>query len=260
MFSYHNGISFSKDKWSALIRQWGWSILLIFFALSWLALIGSTWAQAEETEKSDDEYSFNWLDTDKKIYVLQNRRYVKTGHPVLSVLAGTGFSNPYRNTINVDGRFAYYWGEQWGLEAFYTYFSNTENSTIQALKASSPQALPNIREINNQYGLQLHFVPWYAKINVFNSILYFDWYFGAGGGMLESAVDTRTRVSETSNFVQQKDFAFFLSTGHQYHLSSSFLVRMDFTGAFYQAPIYGATGENTWYSNLNFGLGVGWKI
>jgi hypothetical protein len=136
-----------------------------------LELFGPSWAKADDSKKNDEEYNFNWLDPDKKIYVLQNRKYLKGGHPILSVLGGVGFSNPYASTYNLDGRFAFYITEVWGIEAFYTYTVNSPNSTLQALGIAAPNTLPNVRQIRAQFGGQLHYVPWYAKINVFNSIL-----------------------------------------------------------------------------------------
>jgi outer membrane beta-barrel protein len=177
-------------------------------------------------------------------------------------MGGIGFSNPYRSTYNLDPRLAYYATESLGIEVFYTLTQNTSNSYAQALfdASGSGTAIPKIREIRGQYGAMIHYVPWYAKINVFNSILYFDWYFGAGAGMVQSYVDTRASKSDAPNYLQQDQFALFFSTGHQYHLSQKIIFRIDVTGAFYQAPINGTTGDSSWYSNFNFGLGLGWRI
>jgi outer membrane beta-barrel protein len=235
---------------------WALRLLICLLAVFWLTLIGVTWAEAADS--ANDEYNFNWLDTDKKIYVLQNRKYLKSGHPLLSVMGGIGFSNPYRSTFNIDPRFAYYFNESWGFEVFYTMSSNTPNNTIQALSIATT-VLPGIREIRSQYGGMVHFVPWYAKINVFNSIIYFDWYFGVGAGQVSSFV-TNVKNPTASDFVQQDLFSLFWATGHQYHVSQSFLIRMDVTSALYQAQINGTSGETSWYSNLNFGIGLGWKL
>jgi hypothetical protein len=207
-----------------------------------------------------DEYNFNWLDPEKKIYVLQNRKYVKTGHPILSVLGGGSMSNSYRTIMNVDGRLAYYMSEWLGVEFFYSQMYNSPNNVIQALGIASPNALPSVREIRGQAGGMVHFVPWYAKINVFNSILYFDWYFGAGLASVSSFVDTRTNVSARSTYTQQNLIGFVLSTGHEYYLSQSFIFRLDCTGVFYNAPINGLSGDSSWYSNITFAAGLGWRL
>ncbi len=262
-------------------KRWKSRFLLgccgILFAALWLVLIAASWSQADDTDSlgsglsgaptparasaADDEYDFSWLDPEKKIYVLQNRKYQKSQRVLLSVMGGPGLSNSYRNTLNVDPRMAYYFNENFGFEAFYTKTFNSENNSFKALtRAVGSGVIPVVREIRSQYGALLHWAPWYAKINMFNQILYFDWYFAAGAGSIQSAVDTRRNGNATANYVNKELFALFLGTGQQFHLSREWVVRLDFTGAFYQAPIYGLDGEKTWFSNFNFGLGIGYRF
>jgi len=213
-----------------------------------------------EASAAESEYNFNWLDPDKKVYVLQNRRYLKAGKPFLSVLGGVGLSNPYRSTYFYDLRGAVYFSESWGLEVFYSGGINSVNNTYLALEQSSPNALPVIREFNNEIGGLLHWVPWYAKINVFNQVLYFDWYLEGGVGQIKSTIDTRIRVSDASTNTTQNFTAFYFGTGHQYHLTENWVVRLDFLGAFYQAMVFGNSGENTWFSKYKFGGGLGYRF
>lgn len=235
-----------------------------FFALLGVFFCLPCWGQAgSETEsKSDPDsgYSFRWLDPDKKIYVLQNRKFLKADRPLVSLMGGVGVSNTYRSTKNLDPRVAYYWSEAFGVEAFFTVTSNSENNAYQALKNASPAALPVVREIRSQLGVLLHWAPWYAKINLFNQILYFDWYFTGGVGSVRSELDTNSISGNPPNFVGDDRFAFFVGTGHQYHLSQSWIARLDFMGAFYRAPLFGTSGENSWFSNYNFNLGIGYRL
>jgi len=249
-------------KPSSRIRPWLVRVLIVLLAVCWLAIIAVAWgaAEAEASEASpraDDEYNFNWLDPDKKIYVLQNRRYTKAMRPMVSVMGGTGFSNPYRTTVSVEPRASFYFTEALGVELRFNYNFNFTNNFARALAVASPSTMPQIREVRMEYGAQLTWVPWYAKINVFNQILYFDWYFNAGGGIVSTAVDTRTSVSQPSDYVIQNLPGLFLSTGHLYHVGHTFLVRLDFTGSFYSAPINGTSGESSIYSNYGIGAGIG---
>src|SRR4051812_8420795 len=107
-----------------------------------LALLSGKVAQAADeasyrsrSPAASDEYNFSWLDPDKKIYVLQNRRYTKAGRALLSGMLNTSIAQPYRNSYGIDARAAYYFSEMWGLEAFYGLFSNSQNSTDEALAA-----------------------------------------------------------------------------------------------------------------------------
>lgn len=269
-----------------LTKEWGLKMGAVLLAMFWLSLVAASWADAGEfggdrkpagdapvvadetasrapasqasasSGDSSDEYNFNWLDPEKKIYVLQNRRYQKANRLMLTAMLGTGFSNPYRETMNVDGRAAYYLSESWGFEAFYTYTANWQNATFNALVGTNTNVQPVVREITGQYGVLLHWVPWYAKINVFNTILHFDWYFSGGAGDMRSNVYSPATPTGSS----QDNFAMYLGTGHIYHVTDSLLVRLDFTSGFYLAPIYGSTGDSSWYSNLSFNAGVGLKL
>jgi len=221
----------------------------------WLALVASSWAEA-----ATDEYNFNWLDTDKKIYVLQNRKFTKAGRALVSGMAGIGLSSAYRDSYQAQGRMAFYFSEMFGVEAFYAYQANTENNTFEALKASAPNTLPYVREVRGQFGGLLHYVPWYAKINVFNWIMYFDWYFSAGAGQVQCKLDKRRNSASAASLHDQNFFGMYAGTGHQYHLTRSLTVRFDFTGVFYRAPLLGDSGTNTWFSNYMISLGAGLRI
>lgn len=241
------------------MKVWFARVGIILLVIAWLILMGSSWAEA--VEKEPLEYSFHWLDPDKKIYVLQNRKYLKSNHLLLSVLGGTGVSNSYRDVLSLDGRASYSFSEAWGFEFFYRGSNHYENNTYKALVHTQMNIFPVIREIDAEYGGMLQWFPWYAKINVFNSILYFDWYFSAGAGQLESVAIQPSNVGATSQTVTpQNFFALYAGTGHQYHLSQSFTVRLDLTGTYYRAPVFGTSGDQTWFSNYNFGIGFGLRI
>lgn len=214
----------------------------------------------DRRQELDPEYRFRWLDPSQDIYVLQNRKYQKKGKALISLMGGVGSSHAYRKNFAIDPRVSYYVSETFGIEAFYTIITNSNNSTYDALINTGTSVIPVIREIKSQYGLLAQWAPWYAKINVFNTILHFDWYFSFGLGMLSSDLDTNTTAGNPPSFVRETDFGFFLGTGHQYHLSEQFIVRIDFTGAFYQAPIFGNSGENTWFSNFTFNVGFGVRL
>lgn len=208
---------------------------------------------------AEDEYNFSWLDPDKKIYVLQNRKYQKAGKVLLSAMVGPGWSNPYRDTFNIDPRLAFYFSENWGIEAFYTVIRNSENTTYTALKKTAATTIPVVREVTAQYGALVHWAPWYAKINFFNWILYFDWYLEGGFGNVNTQVDLNTAAAGKPNFQQQNKFAVFVGTGHQFHLSHHFVARLDVMGAYYNAQPLGNTGDSEWFSNYNFTFGIGFR-
>lgn len=247
--------------WQQVTREWGIRIGLTLLAIVWLTLMAASWADAADNPReTNDDYSFSWLDPEKRIYVLQNRRYAKAHKLMLSLLSGVGVSNPYRTTYNLDPRVAFYFSEAFGIETFYTQTSNKSNTTFNQLQDASPTTWPLVREVRSQMGVTAQWVPWYAKINVFNKILYLDWYFSAGVGTMQTALETRTTAKGASSFTDQSFTAWYFGTGHHYYLNDSFSVRLDFLGAAYRAPVAPTSSTNAWYSNYNFDIGLGWRI
>lgn len=265
-----------QDVWKFRFRSSLLKIALVMISIVWLVIVAASWAESAEREPASDsvsssshvtpiedqsdEYNFNWLDPEKKIYVLQNRRYLKAAHWMPSLMGGVGLSNSYRSVLSVDPRLAYYFSEAFGLEGFYTFSFNSVNNTYKALQQTSPTTLPITREFKNEMGLMAQWVPWYAKINVFNKIIYFDWYFAGGAGELDTRLVSQANTTAPQTYVDQKLFALYAGTGHLYHLSSDLTVRIDFTGSFYKSPLQGNVGESTWFSSYNFEVGFGYRL
>jgi outer membrane beta-barrel protein len=247
-------------------RMWGVRIGVVVLGSLWLFLMAAAWSQAAEPEsspQSSDEYNFKWLDPDKKIYVLQNRRYQKTGHALFSVTGGPDFGgNAYETSWSVTPRLNYFFNESWGIEFFFTASSNSPNNTFAALQNTGAPVFPVIRKLTSEYGGLLYWSPWYAKINVFNEILYFDWLFGVGAGEIESSLVTQTTVAGQPSTTTTGDTraAFFATTGQQFYLSDRFVIRWDLTGMYYSAPIFGTTGNSTLFSDYRFELGLGVRL
>jgi len=234
---------------------------LIVKPILFFLLCGAFFKPFLTTAHANEEYSFDWLDPDKKIYVLQNRKYLKAKRLFLSGMGGLGLSGTYRNSMNAEARMAYYFSETWGIEGFSTFVFNTANNAADALSESSPNSFPVVREVKNQFGGLVHWAPWYAKINVFNSILYFDWYFSGGLGSIQTELQTRAGSTSTATTTtDESKMAYFLGTGHHYHLSESWVVRLDFMGAFYRAKSFGTRGVEAWFSNFNVNLGLSLKL
>jgi hypothetical protein len=90
-----------------------WSICVFLF-LSVLVDISTSYAA------DDDDYNFSWLDPDKKIYVLQNRRYRKANSADIFLMGGLSLGDTYRTVYQVQPRLGYWFNEEMGLEVFYS--------------------------------------------------------------------------------------------------------------------------------------------
>ncbi len=219
---------------------------------------------AVSSAHASDDYDFSWLDPEKKIYVLQNRKFRKTGGVHLSVLGGMGISEPYRQAFQYQPRVGFWFNEDFGLEAFYTGRFNSPNGTYKTFAQAVVGTGPFIREIDSQIGVLLNWAPWYSKINVFNSILYFDWYFSFGLGTMATEIGPREKKDAPNDWTSQNLFAIYLGTGQLFHVSERFSVRLDLLGHFYSAEIYGgkpgAPADKALFSNTSVNLGVGFKL
>ena len=65
-----------------------------------------------------DTYNFSWLDPDKEVYVLQNRRYRKDSRLYVNVGGGIATSGAFVSSGNLQGRIGLFAMEEWGLEFF----------------------------------------------------------------------------------------------------------------------------------------------
>ncbi len=219
------------------------------------------YAPPVSANSSKDDYNFKWLDPEKKIYVLQNRRYTKANHALVSLMAGVSTGSPYESSYSLDGRLAYYFSESWGIEGFYAKINNSQNDNYKALASTNPgggaNVFPIIRQITDQEGLLLHWVPWYAKINVFNDIIYFDWYFTAGVGSIHSNVTTTYQANSPTQSLSNTGY--FFGTGHEYSITQNFIARLDFTGSLYRSQLT-LSGDQSWFPNYNFEIGLGLRL
>lgn len=207
-------------------------------------------------EDKDEDYQFSWLDPDKKVYVLQNRRYRKANRLGVFLSAGSNLSNPFKSEYLGSGRATFWLTEQFGVEGMFSFYSNSDNSTLLALKTVNSTALPFVRENRSAYGGLITWAPWYAKINFFNKILYFDWFVSGGIGQLLTAVDRNRIAAATSNYRNEALFAGLFGTGLNFYLTNHFSVRFDLAGLAYRAT--GADDVTVYtFTNFDFTAGIG---
>lgn len=213
----------------------------------------------------DEDYNFSWLDPEKKIYVLQNRKYRKAGGAHIYAMGGVALAETYRTVYQFQPRIGTWFNEDFGIEAFYSARFHSPNNAYRALsQATSGGTTPLIREIKSQFGVLFNWAPWYAKMNVFDSVLYFDWYFSLGAGTMSSEVGPKTQEDNPTLWKSENLFAAYVGTGQLFHVSEAFKVRIDFLGHFYSAPVFGglagAPTDKSIFSSFTFNVGIGLKL
>lgn len=185
-----------------------------------------------------DEYDFSWLDPDKKIYVVQNRKYTKKQRLEIALTGGFGFGEPYRDRSAFIPRAFFYFSESWGIAFNAGFIYNRENETFKELKSVSA-VVPTVRDIHNFYGGSVVWLPFYAKMNMFNQIFYVDWHFEAGLGQANTEIDLNTVSANQPRLDSSSHIYANWGTGMKFFITRSFAARLDYLALYYKA----ATGR-----------------
>jgi outer membrane beta-barrel protein len=227
----------------------------------WVALcVVALSMAAAASEKS--VYDFSWLDKDKEIYVLQNRKYRKASRVYVGLSGVKTVSGAFVDSMAGHVRAGFFFHEDWGVEFLYGKYAGTENDTAKGVKEQS--TVPFYRKIDNVMGGILWWSPFYAKINTFNEIYYFDWMFGLGAAKVET-LDNRNKFlpGRPSGLTSESNTAGLWSTALRFHINQAWSMRLDFTGLHYQADRKSETSsganditKKTLFSNYDVGLGI----
>jgi len=232
--------------------------LFLFVAVHLFAVSGYA---TDESENSDDDlYEFKWLDTKKKIFVLQNKVYEKAGTFYFDLGYGFNLSNDFQDSKIPLFKTGYYIFEEWGLEFIYAKFFNSDSDTKKSISMRD-LAIPFVRRMNNYYGVSAVFSPFYGKINTFNTILYFDWNFGAGLLKMDGESNKKAFREENSSYAYEKEsyMGFLLQTEMRFYLTESVHLNLNLLKQYFKAQ-NPRTLSDEYYSNTDFFLSVGYGI
>ncbi len=207
-------------------------VLLLSIAL--FGITNSVYAN-QPPQEVEDEYDFSWLDPEKKIYVVQNRKYTKKNRLELALSGGIGIGEPYRTRRTLLPRAMYYINESWGVSGFMLFNQNEENGNVAALRLVSGR-IPAVRDIQNYSGGSVMWIPFYGKINMFNKIFYLDWHLEAGVGGAASEIDLNTTFGNPANLSETNYFSFHWGTGQKFFITRNWAARLDYLAIFYKAP------------------------
>ncbi len=182
-----------------------------------------------------DEYDFSWLDPDKKIYVVQNRKFQKGNHFEIATGYGVGMGETYRKQRQWNLRGTFYFSEHWAISGMYFSNFNSENDTMAQLKNVS-SVVPAVRDTNTYFGGSIMWLPFYGKINMFNQIFYIDWHLELGFGNAQTEIDLNTRASGSAQIESSSHGAFHWGSGWKFFISRHWGARLDFLSTYYKAP------------------------
>lgn len=207
-------------------------------------------------------YDFTWLDKDKEIYVLQNRKFRKKGKVQVSASFGMTNARAYVDGTAIQLRANYFFKEDYGIELLYSKNDGDFNDLAEKVRAQD--AIPFTRIVDGYKGASFVWSPFYSKINLFDQILYYDWMFSAGYYTIDSSDNrkeftvngaSRALTSETSSGFQ-------IGTTFLFHITQSIGIRLDITQLRFEADFYDKNNnsEKFWFKNTDITVGFNYKF
>ncbi len=209
-------------------------------------------------------YDFSWLDLDKEIFVLQNRKFRKRGRFYMNLGGGLTVSGPFVDSKLLQFRKGIFVTENFGLEVLYTKSDGEENSTAKSLRNDGfGGAAPFRRIVEDYFGAMFMWSLFYSKINTFNKIIYFDWMFGLGYAKVKEKNNKDEFLFQNpAVLVYEEDHnAFIWDTAFKFFITNSFEIRLDLTVLHYRANKPHLTqNKKVWYSNWDTVLSLGYSF
>ncbi len=232
----------------------------MFLALFCLTMTGMVMAAESSL------YNFSWLDKDKEIYVLQNRKFRKDGKVYIGGNVGKTLSGAFIDAYGGSLRGGFFFSEDWGIELLYGKSMGKENTTAKGIREQG--TVPFYRKVDSYTGAMLMWSPFYSKINTFNRIFYYDWLFGAGAASVGTK-DNRARFVNQSDSTLKTDSSIGLlwTTGMRFYIDQHWSVRLDFTGMNWKADRFGkpqSSGvvrkKSDYFNNYDVAVGLNYAF
>lgn len=226
--------------------------------LSFFFLLISSFVFAAE----DSMYDFSWLDKDKEVYVLQNRKFRKKSNFYIGGTVGRSVSGAFIDSNEVNIMAGYFFSEDWGIELSYTTANGSENKTSDSVNAQG--SVPFYRKIDTATTAMLLWSPFYSKINTFNKIFYYDWMFGLGVTNVDT-IDNRNEFfggSQSNEETTESTSGIAWMTAIRFYITPSWSTRVDFRATHINADaqITQDDSEKRWSNYYNFNIGLNYTF
>lgn len=230
-------------------------------------ILASVFLSASVLANEKSLYKFSWLDKDKEIYVLQNRKYRKDGKVYVGLTGVKTLNGSFIDSMGGTARAGYFFSEDWGLEFVFGKNSGSLNNAGKGVKEQG--TVPFYRKIDSYTAGMLVWSPFYSKINTFNQVFYFDWTLGAGVASIRTQ-DNRnafdTTAANTGDLTAESVTGGIWNSGFRFYISEHWSLRMDITGLHYKAAKTRKIGtgntfkSNQMFSTYDFGVGLNYAF
>lgn len=213
-----------------------WTLVLAFALVAFGA--GSD-AFAQEAAGTDDEAGPTLeqdLDTfwaeQRRVRVLQRRLYETDGDFQLTLYVGVVPNDPFINYYPIGGRFGYHITESIAVELAGSYMidSNTDLADFLDREGDVSVFLRDVQKWRANFTVL--WSPIYGKFSFLGTKLaHFDWFFGAGVGVLGAENPDADNLNEFSVGVKPEVA---LATGWNLHLHQRWALRLDYRQFIFQ--------------------------
>jgi len=235
------------------MKTWAWCTFC-----GYCLLISSTTNSLHASEES--LYDFLWLDPDKSVYVLQKKLYQKAKKFSLGGSFINSFGEEFMDTYGLDIKADYFFKEEWGVEVFYTKYSNSKNDNYRNVDVAL-DGVPFVRRVNQAVGAMVLWSPFYGKVNTFNRIYYFDWQFGLGLASLATESNKNSVGTSVDNYDDKQNFvALAYKTDFRFHLSRKSYLSIGVRNFNYQAEGPTQRSQKKWRDHWDLLIGYGYKF
>ncbi|MCT4643263.1 MAG: outer membrane beta-barrel domain-containing protein [Bacteriovoracaceae bacterium] len=209
-------------------------------------------------------YDFSWLDSDKEIYVLQNRKFRKDGTFYVGGTLHRQMNSTFIDSLGVDLLGGFFFAEDWGIEIGYTKASGDENKTHDGVRTQGAVAF--YRKVETVMSAMVMWSPFYSKINTFNKVFYFDVMFGLGLASVTTKDNRNKFIALSRNdLTEETNTGLSWAIANRFFITKNWSTRIDFRAIHLSAD--NATGsigasktEKKWNHYYNIGIGLNYTF
>ena len=180
----------------------------------------------------------NWLDSDSNVLILQNKVYPKAHTFCFDLAFGQQDMSRFQDTSVIQLKGSYYIWEDWGVELYYSIISNSNNTSFSSLQTLTTEQ-PFMRKITASMGGNLLYSPFYAKINIWNKIIYFNLVSGIGIALLETSsnflqyMDMTAGTKLNSVYTQESMIGYNTKIEFKFYITKNILISPSVSNTFY---------------------------
>lgn len=174
-------------------------------------------------------YNFDWIEKNEKVYIIQNKEFIKTKRVGLDLGFMQSDSSPFQSTRGVSAAIVYYFSEEYSIDLTYVQYLNSDNEDLDNL-IDANNTKPLIRKINSAKLFHFNWIPFYGKINVFDKIFFLDAGLGFGFGKFSTQGNYKTFLipNKKVEYVSEDDTGGSFKLFGKFHVSRRFNVTFDY--------------------------------